>query len=268
MRDVLLTVLLLLLPLALQAEEGDGKFKGLPPCRQDRAFDRFVELTYLGEAWQELSPAKLADCGLQLAEGERVLLRSHRAIEAERVLAYAIELAGSQADGITLGRLARSEAIQKSASLSELLMDARQHLEATELRSAAAPQSQADILYKAVHDDIQEALLTHSAKEAAVLRNLLADLPSLSDSQKRELLKQLTVEVPTTTDEEMFATHSLRYCQLAWQAEQGRDMPHFLRTAQLLRQLTTSGKGSGLQQSQKALDKLLAPCDPADPSCD
>jgi hypothetical protein len=116
---ILITTLLLLttLPLAADEKTESKKFKGIPACRQDTAFDQFVDLTYLGQAWQELSPSKLADCGLQLAEGERVLLREHKAITAQRVLSYAIQLAGQQGDGETLVRLAKASAVTGNADL-------------------------------------------------------------------------------------------------------------------------------------------------------
>src|SRR5438874_12815553 len=49
----------------------------------DPAFDRYVDLDLATRAWQQADAALLADIGLQLAEGERVLMRPHKAVHAD-----------------------------------------------------------------------------------------------------------------------------------------------------------------------------------------
>ncbi|MBX7104099.1 MAG: hypothetical protein K1X57_08450, partial [Gemmataceae bacterium] len=74
----------------------------------DPAFDRYIDLQLLGEAWANLEPGALTDVGLQLAEGERILLRPHKAISANAVLAAAARLCAEKKDKGGLDRLAKA----------------------------------------------------------------------------------------------------------------------------------------------------------------
>lgn len=75
----------------------------------DPAFERHFDLAVLRNAMRSFDPAALADAGLLLAEGERVLLRCHRSgITAEHVLQKAAMLAVRKGDTGTLERLARA----------------------------------------------------------------------------------------------------------------------------------------------------------------
>jgi hypothetical protein len=75
---------------------------------QDPAFERYIDLKLLGSAWANLDAALLTDCGLQLAEGERILFRSHKAITADQVLQFAIKVAAEKKDKATLERLSKA----------------------------------------------------------------------------------------------------------------------------------------------------------------
>lgn len=73
----------------------------------DPAFDRYVNMLLLGKAWNDMDAGLLVDVALQLAEGERVLQRSHRAISAEKLLELATHVAVETNDEATLERLAK-----------------------------------------------------------------------------------------------------------------------------------------------------------------
>src|SRR5579871_3302728 len=64
---------------------------GLPALLRDPAFDRYVDMNLLRKGWDNLDSSLLADVGLQLAEGERVLYRPHKAVGAEQILSLAIK---------------------------------------------------------------------------------------------------------------------------------------------------------------------------------
>jgi hypothetical protein len=161
-----------------------------------------------------------------------------------------------------LARLAKASAVAGNADLAKALQEARKKAAGSELALQAEPQSAADTLYQAVLQDIREVTLTSSPKAAQVLRKIVPTLPVLSAGQKQELLKQLDGDLPTADDATVSATRSLRYCQLVWQRDQGEHEPHFLRTATVLRQLTSSGKGPALQQAREALETILTDCVP------
>lgn len=79
----------------------------LPPELQDAAFDRYVDLALLQAAEQTLDPVLMTDIALQMAEGERVLLRSHKAGTSDEVFRKAIRYATAKRDKATLDRLAK-----------------------------------------------------------------------------------------------------------------------------------------------------------------
>ena len=73
----------------------------------DVAFDRYVSFALLGRAINEQDAGSLADAGLQLSEGERILGRPAKAkgITAERILLMSYEMALDAKDDETIARL-------------------------------------------------------------------------------------------------------------------------------------------------------------------
>jgi hypothetical protein len=99
-------------------ETATAKAPPAPVVEEDPAFERYVDIAELADAWEDLDSAKLADIGLQLAEGERVLLRSHKGVTAEQVLTAAARIATEKGDSKTLQRLARAADAQKREGLA------------------------------------------------------------------------------------------------------------------------------------------------------
>jgi hypothetical protein len=75
----------------------------------DPPFDRYVDLGRIANGVAAADSTQLTDVALQVAEGERILLRSRKGISAGELLGKAAELAGSQHDKEALARL-RKEA--------------------------------------------------------------------------------------------------------------------------------------------------------------
>jgi hypothetical protein len=83
----------------------------VPPAslEGDPAFERHVDLNLLARALRGQDPAGLTDAGLELTEGERILLRSHKCgMTAKDVLRKAAALAARKHDAATLDRLQRA----------------------------------------------------------------------------------------------------------------------------------------------------------------
>src|SRR5262249_16162160 len=78
---------------------------GIPVELRDPAFDRYVDLAQLGQALDSGNAGLVTDLALQLAEGERVLQRSHKSLSSTRVLKLAIRLAAEKKDTPALDRL-------------------------------------------------------------------------------------------------------------------------------------------------------------------
>jgi hypothetical protein len=109
-----------------------------PPPRvvTDPAFDRLTDLALLGQALNGQDASLLTDAGLQLADAERVLERTHRSgITAHRVLEKATRLAAANGDKATLDRLGRAAERLSDRPLAALVDRARQ------LPAAARPDA-------------------------------------------------------------------------------------------------------------------------------
>ena len=76
----------------------------LPADLFDPAFEQYVDLSDLLDAVETLDAVRLTDCGLQMAEGERILSRSHKLATADQILTLAARAAADQNDEKTLQR--------------------------------------------------------------------------------------------------------------------------------------------------------------------
>lgn len=74
----------------------------------DPAFDQHVDMRSLLIGFARLQPVALADAGLQLAEGERILLRPHKCVSADEILQLAVDVAAEKRDLTTLDRLSKA----------------------------------------------------------------------------------------------------------------------------------------------------------------
>ncbi len=143
----------------------------------DKPFERFAEVLLLAEAWDYHDAATLLDLGLQLAEGERVLLRPHKAFESGKILLLAAHIAGDRRDAATLDRLAKYAGTRKDEALNAALKEAR--------RIAAEAPSEADRLGETLEDVTPLTLKLHQAaiRKIRALR-LAGDAKQLGEFDK------------------------------------------------------------------------------------
>jgi hypothetical protein len=164
----------------------------------DPVFDRYVDLELLGEAWANLDAAALTDVGLQMIEGERILLRPHRAISAAKVLEMAARLAGETRDKTTLQRLARAAERSGDKELG-LRVKAAQLLAG----QARAPDSrlmvpldeitpQALAMFHGYQEDIQAARLSGDRTTLEMIQQELKERPELNAKQIGHLQRLAT----------------------------------------------------------------------------
>jgi len=149
----------------------------IPPDLHDRPYDRFVDLLVLGEAWDYHDAAWLADVGFQLIDGERVLLRPHKALDSGKVLLLAIHIAADRKDRATLARVSKFLETHKDERLSAALREAR--------RIAAEAPTEADRLGETLEDITPHTLGIHQAaiRKIRALR-LAGDSKQLDDFDK------------------------------------------------------------------------------------
>jgi hypothetical protein len=179
-------------------EAAPAKAQALPNIEEDPAFDTYVDLDDLAEAWENLDAKALTDIGLQLAEGERVLLRSHKSITAAQVLSLAARVASQTRDKETLQRLVRAAETQKR---DELAVQFRAALKLASASRAFEPAltvqlDQVDMgnlaALKAVLDQITAARLGGNTALLELIAKSAHELEGLSEAQKKLVLKAAT----------------------------------------------------------------------------
>ncbi|MCA9013289.1 MAG: hypothetical protein KDB01_26250 [Planctomycetaceae bacterium] len=85
----------------------------------DPAFDVYARPELIGTAYSHGDSVLLTDVALQLAEGERVLLRSRKAITVAQAMDLAINAAGQRQDTTSLHRIAKFAEMQGNKELAE-----------------------------------------------------------------------------------------------------------------------------------------------------
>lgn len=175
---------------------------------QDAAFDRFADLSILDDAMKGGRADVVLDLALQLAEGERVLLRSHKAVSADELFAAALQLASETGDKDTLARLSKAA---KGLNKTELAgkIAAAEKLGAAS-RSAAGPELslpvestslEAFALFKATLNSVKAAKVAKDVDELQLIDAELEKSEIFDDAQKQTLKKVLSDAVASVPAE-------------------------------------------------------------------
>jgi len=162
---------------------------------RDPAFDRYADLALLGRAWAELNPELMADVGLQLQEGERILLRPRKGLSADEVLGMAAQLASEKGDKATLDRLAKAAdrsgdqgLAARVASAQKLASAARDADPALSVSvETTAPDDFA--LYQAYCQDVRAARLVGDAHGLDQIDKELSDTKAMPPAHVAALKK-------------------------------------------------------------------------------
>jgi hypothetical protein len=93
---------------ALRAASSADQGELNPTMIRDPAFDQFVDLAPLSSALTKRDASHLTDIALALAEGERVLLRAHKAISAKAVFEVAIDVAVERREMESISRIKKA----------------------------------------------------------------------------------------------------------------------------------------------------------------
>lgn len=165
---------------------------------RDVAFERYVDIDLLAGAWAKADAALLADVALQLAEGERILLRVHRSgITAERALETAARVATAQGDKATLERLAKAAKERGSQTLTTQLATSLKLSGEQRSDGSGAPKISVEEMspqdfaqYRALLDAARAAQATGDSKLLSVIQEK-AKAMKLTEEQRRHLEKQI-----------------------------------------------------------------------------
>jgi hypothetical protein len=164
----------------------------------DPAFNRFIDLSLLQTAWFIKDASLLTDLGLQLAEGERVLQRTHRSITADQVLGIAAKLAAERKDKATLGRLAKALEGLNRPELSAQVATAQKFAGASRAPEKAVKfevdklRPDAFIIYRDTLDQVIEAKVMGDADSLDIIIQLTPEMRQLSDEQRKYIIKLAT----------------------------------------------------------------------------
>ncbi|MGE0610072.1 MAG: hypothetical protein AB7O62_23475 [Pirellulales bacterium] len=148
-----------------------------PPPSIDPAFDMYVNIDLLLDAWSELNPSLMTDVALQLAAGERVLLRPHKLGSAADLMSLAARLAGKNNDEATLARLA------KAADL----IDSEEVAEQVEVATKLAGNSRADepaLTVSVATAEVEDIAFFSGAVEGIRAAELVGDIDAITDIQE------------------------------------------------------------------------------------
>ncbi len=167
-----------------------------PPELYDPAYDQYVNMSNVGVAWQSQDAAALADGALQLLEGERILMRPHAKLPAEKVLILAGKIAVEKKDTETLERLRKAaerhgkkEVAAQLSATNKLAAAARDEEEFFVSIEDTSPEE-----YGAFHDYAERIRGARIAGEAITLENLQDEIErsELLMKQRRDyLLRQI-----------------------------------------------------------------------------
>lgn len=169
------------------------------PDFNDPAFDRYVDLLLLGQAWDTLDPVLLTDCAMQLAEGERILMRSHKAVSSTQLMDLAAKVAADKRDTATLDRLAKVYTSTKNNAALEQINTAKKLASASRkvdpAMSVSATETSPDqlALYQDALNGVKAAGLVGDASYFENLEEGLGNkqsiLTNLTEAQRAHLKK-------------------------------------------------------------------------------
>jgi hypothetical protein len=178
----------------------------IPSELQDPAFDRYVDLALLGSAWADLDAALMTDVLLQFMEGERVLLRPHKAVDTNALMEVAVRLATLRGDRQSLDRLEKAGKLRGSGSLATQIAEARKTLAQVKPADPAQTISIESLtaedfaLYKACLLDIDAAVIAQDAHALDVLEEELSKSGNLPEEHRAKLQEKIKAARKSLSD--------------------------------------------------------------------
>ena len=170
------------------------------PTLNDPAFQAFCNPKQLGDALAAFDAARITDCALLLAHGEKVLLREHKGVSSKRLFELALNVAADKSDQATLKRLEKALRGKTDADLLALLDIALRTGDKKRKVDPFAAESKSPeslVLYKAMIDEIK---LAKSLNDRASLENLhksIGNLSELTAQQRTQLVSQVKESLGT-----------------------------------------------------------------------
>lgn len=134
----------------------------------DRTFNQYVDLGELDAAWTYLDAEVLADIGIQLAEAERILFRTHDAVKSKDILKIAVRTASVTGVKAALDKL---KAYAEKTDNGEMVQQIKLASQLAGKSRSVAPSLSLDdvslgafIAYKQAQHDLNAALVIGDLK--------------------------------------------------------------------------------------------------------
>jgi hypothetical protein len=165
---------------------------------QDPAFDRYVDMDLLADAWEQKDASLLTDLALTMAEGERILQRPRRGIAASDVFGGAIKSAAELRDAPALARLTsvlgnlKRDDLLAQATTARRLASASRAMDPGLTVQADTATPAAFFAMKSTLEDIASAKIAGDRAELREISKDIADMPDLSEAQRRSLSRAAT----------------------------------------------------------------------------
>jgi hypothetical protein len=200
-KSIVLSLAIMALPCWVSAQEtppADGSQAAaeyvLPEKFDDPAFRQYVDITLLEPAWKGKDADLMIDLALQLAEGEKVLMRPHKAGSSRDLLKLSSAIASHKSDAKTIARI---EKAAKALKLDDLAAGASK-LAGTSRKAAPAAmvsleQANLDEIaeYGSLLDSVHSAEILRDKATLDEIEKSLDQNKSLSDAQKTYVVKTI-----------------------------------------------------------------------------
>lgn len=165
---------------------------------QDQAFEHYTNIRLIGSAIHDRNASLMTDIALQLAEGERLLGRTHSSgITAAGLLQQAARLAFINQDQPTLARLTLAASQPDSTALAAQLQDLNK-LNAASRDTESAPAVAIDdldvesiVLLQALMNGINDADLLGDGHLLNIIQSELDSAAGLTKAQKAAVTKRI-----------------------------------------------------------------------------
>lgn len=191
----------------------------VPPELVDLPYKNAVNLMHLGRAWDQMDPVALTDSAIQLMDGERVLQRPHKAIDAETVFKLAVQLSAEKRSLASLDRLQKAAQTRGDQNWLILVTNTRKLADANRDAGPAIavqadlvdPEDYAQIRMAIPH--VMRAKLTGDARALAPLEEKLPDLPESIREQVEKVVgatRSALPQKPSITVKKLSALEQLR----------------------------------------------------------
>ncbi len=178
----------------------------IPDELNDPAFNQYVDITLLGPAWSSKDAAALTDIALQLAEGERILLRSHKAGSSKDLLNLATKIAQTADDKTALARIEQAATHLKYDDVAALTKSTNKLAGASRKDEPAMKVDlnqtslQGIATYTYLLDQLKNAELLNDKTALEGFDSVIDTTSGLTEAQK-EFLKRRSGEIKALPDD-------------------------------------------------------------------